>query len=34
MCSFDIEDEFQGIDHNTYGTPESFLLKKNKECWF
>lgn len=34
MCSFDINDEFEGIDHRTYGTPESSLLKAVRNAGF
>jgi hypothetical protein len=32
MCTFDLHDEFEGINHDTYGTPESSLLKKVREA--
>jgi hypothetical protein len=34
MCSFDLNDDFEGIDHDTYGTPNSSLLKKIREAGF
>lgn len=34
MCTFDLHDEFEGIDQDTYGTPNSALLKKVKEAGF
>lgn len=34
MCTFDLHDEFEGINPDTYGTPNSSLLMKVKKAGF